>query len=248
MVFIDIHCHLDFCNDVPSIIKRAISHEVRIIITHGVNPKSNRSSLEFSGKYSEVKSALGLYPIDALKLSDSEIEKELTFIEENKDNIFAIGEVGMDFKEDLKEHERQQKIFEKLIALSIRINKPIIVHSRKAEKECIDLLEKLEAKKVIMHCFCGKWELVEGIVRNNWFISLPANVKSSQQFQRIARDIPIERLFCETDSPYLHPDKLPNNEPSFVIESYRKIAELKNLSLSDVEKAVSYNFEALLKA
>jgi len=247
MVFIDIHCHLDMCRNIPSIIKRASKKKVGIIMTQGVNPPSNRISLELSEEYPEVKSALGLYPIDALKLSDSEIEKEISFIEKNRDRISAIGEVGLDFKEDEENHERQEKIFRQLIALSVKIRKPIIVHSRKAELEAIEMLEEMKAKKVIMHCFCGKWSLVERIIKNSWFLTIPTNVAFSQQFQDIAEKIPLENLFCETDSPFLHPQKEKYNEPSLILESYRKISELKKINLIDVEEKIKSNFDRLFK-
>mgnify|MGYP002066923431 CR=1 FL=1 len=223
--FIDAHCHLDMCKgEIGEIIKRAEAKEVKIIITQGVNPLANRKALELAKRYPAVKVALGLYPIDALSLSDREIDAEFKFIKENQKKIIAIGEVGIDFKEDDKEHERQKKIFAKIIELSKEIDKPLIVHSRNAEKECIELLIERGVKKVIMHCFCGKFSLVNEISKQGWFMSIPTNVKSSEHFQNIIMNIPLENLFCETDSPYLHPDKLHNNEPVNVIVSCKSLA------------------------
>ena len=151
----------------------------------------------------------------------------------------------MDFKEDEKEHERQKKIFKKCISLSIDLDKPIIIHSRKAELECIELLESLKAKKVIMHCFCGKWKLVERIQNNGWFLTVPTSVVKSEQFQRVAREVPLDQLFCETDAPFLHPEKKWPNEPALVVESYMKIAELKKISLEEVTQAIESNYAKL---
>ncbi len=243
--FIDIHCHLEMLPDIPQVIQRARKADVHIILTQGVNIETNRKALELSSAYSEVKVALGLYPIDALKLSDAEIDVEIAFTRKNSKKITAIGEVGMDFKEDEKEHGRQKEIFEKFINLSIELNKPIIVHSRKAEQECIELLESLKAKKVIMHCFCGKWKLVERIQKNGWFLTVPTSVVHSQQFQTIAREIPLNQLFCETDAPYLHPEKKFPNEPALVVESYKKIAELKKVSLKEVQEKIAENYRRL---
>src|SRR3989344_5024439 len=133
----------------------------------------------------------------------------------------------------------------KFVDLSISLNKPIIVHSRKAEKECIEILELLKAKKVIMHCFSGKFSLISKIANNGWYLSIPASIKNSEHFQKIAKEIPIENLLCETDSPYLHPDKLRNNNPCFVKESYKKIAECKNLNVKEVEEKIEQNFQKL---
>ncbi len=245
-VFIDIHCHLDSCKDVEGCVRRAEEKGVGIIVTHGTGPASNRSALKLAKKYKSVKAALGIYPIEALALSDEEIEAEIEFIRKNEEKIFAIGEVGIDFKEDEKNRERQKEIFRKFVALSIDLDKAIIVHSRKAEEECIEILEEMKAKKVIMHCFCGKKKLVQRAIKNGWFLTIPTNVKHSQQFQENAALCPLEQLFCETDSPYLHPEKLRDNEPVNVVESYKKIAEIKKISVDDVKRKLNVSFHTLL--
>ena len=159
----------------------------------------------------------------------------------DKDKIFAIGEVGIDLKEP-KELEKQTQIFEKVIKLAMKIDKPLIVHSRKAEEECIQTLERLKARKVIMHCFSGNMNLVKQIVGNGWFLSIPANVKYSEHFQNIAKLVSLDNLFCETDSPYLHPEKKENNEPVNVIESYMKISEINDISLEEVKEKIWNNY------
>jgi len=238
------------CEDVEKVIESAKKAGVNIIITQGVNPQSNRKVFELSAKNIEVKSALGIYPIDALALSAAEIDNEIEFIRKNKSKLTAIGEVGIDFKESEKEEdrERQKDIFEKFVRLSIELDKPIIVHSRKAELECIEILEKNNAKKVVMHCFSGKFSLVKRIVENNWFITIPTSVKNSEHFQKIIKEVGIERLLCETDSPYLHPDKKWPNEPANVIESYKKISEIKGISLEEAKKKVFDNYLSLFSS
>ncbi len=96
-----------------------------------------------------------------------------------------------------------------------------------------------------MHCFGGNMKLVDKIIKNNWYLTAPTNIKHSEHFQKIIQKTPIEQLFCETDSPFLHPDKLPNNEPANVIESYNKIAEIKKMPLAEVEKIIEGNYKRL---
>ncbi len=242
-MFIDIHAHLEMCKDSEKVIKNA---KDILIISAGVDEKSNKKVLEFSKKFNNVKCSFGLYPIEALKLSEKELKKELVFVEENKDKIIAIGEIGIDLKES-PEFEKQKKNFIKIIKLAKKINKPLIVHSRKAEKEVIDILEKEKCKKVVMHCFSGNFKLVKRIIENKWFLSIPTCVKRSEHFQRVILEAPIENLLCETDSPYMHPDGERNNEPRNVIESYKKISEIKNLSLKEVEKKIEENFKRLFE-
>ncbi|MEK6899005.1 MAG: TatD family hydrolase [Nanoarchaeota archaeon] len=245
-MFIDVHCHLDMLENQEQALNNMRKSKV-ICITQGTNTLSNKKALKLSEENKEVKSALGIYPIEALKMSDKEINLELEFIKKNKEKIVAIGEVGLDFKEDLEQHSKQEELFKKFIKLSKELDIPIIIHSRKAELKCIEILEELKATKVIMHCFSGKIHLAKRITDNNWFLTIPTSVKNSEHFQNIIKQTPLEKLFCETDSPYLHPDKQWPNEPSNVIESYKKIAEIKKLDLKEVEKQLEENYNLLLQ-
>jgi len=230
--------------DISKVIEKADKREVDIIITNGINIKNNREIMKLAEKYKAVKPSLGIYPTDALELSDSQIDKEIEFIKENKEKIIAIGEVGMDFKE-ASDKEKQKTTFEKFIRLAKKIDKPIIVHSRKAEKECIEALERLGAKKVMLHYFSGKFSLAERAVKNGWFLSIPTAVNYSEQFRKIAKEIPLDNLLCETDSPFSHPMKRGQNEPVNVIYSYKKIALLKGIPLDEVEDKIEDNFKRL---
>ncbi len=241
---IDVHCHFEMIEDSDKLIENAKNAGVLTIVTQGVNPKTNRESLAISKKYDIVKSALGMYPIDSLSMKSEEIDAEIEFIRTNKKNIVAIGEVGLDFKET-EDKVIQAETFDKMIKLSIELEVPIIVHSRKAELECIELLEKNKAKKVIMHCFSGKLSLVKRIVDNGWHLSIPTSVKNSEHFQKVIEMTPITQLFCETDAPYLHPDREWPNQPANVVVSYEKIAELKKISLKQVCDHLKSNFDFL---
>ena len=245
MVFIDTHCHIDMMKDIDGIVERAITKDVKIILNNGVDIKSNRKTFELAEKYKEVKSVLGIYPIEALKLSDEEINEEIEFIRKNKDKIIAIGEVGIDLKwsKDLK---KQKEIFEKFIDLAKELDKPLIVHSRQAEEEVMNTLRDKQAKKVVIHCFNGKLELVDEAVEKGWLFSIPANICFSENFQKLVEKLPLENILCETDSPYLHPVKGErNNEPGNIIESYKKIAKIKGLKLEETEKKIEDNFKKL---
>lgn len=244
-MFYDSHCHLDLCKNPSDCVKRAMENKVSAIITNGVSPENNLQVLELARAFPIVKSALGLYPIQALSMSDEDIDATIKFIKKNETNIIAVGEVGMDFKEDVNQHDRQRKIFSKIIDLALEIDKPLIIHSRKAELEVIEMLEEAGVKKVQMHCFCGKMSLVKRIVANGWMLSIPTNIKHATQFQEVVKEVPIQNLLCETDAPYLHPDKERDNEPANVIESYKKIAQIKGLSLEDTAKAIERNYSRL---
>ncbi len=255
--FIDIHAHLDFQQIYPildEVIKNAKKVDVRIILTNGVDPKTNRLSLEMAEKYDIIKPCLGFYPPDAwhsescegkeFSFNKKEFEEELEFIKKNKDKIAAIGEIGMDYK-DGEDKALQKEVFTKLIRLAKEIDKPIIVHSRKAEEDVIDILEKEQANKVIMHCFCGKKKLIERAAKLKYYFSIPANVVRAENIQGIVKTVPLDHLFAETDSPFLSPFREKQNEPAFVIESYKKIAEIKQITLEEVKNILFMNWQRL---
>jgi TatD DNase family protein len=276
-MLIDIHCHLDHCyfkDDLDKVIDNAKKAGLKIILTAGINPETNRKALELAEKYDIVKPCLGIYPpktlqkeIDSheypLKENKFDIDGEIKFIEKNKDKISGIGEIGLDYSKG-EDSGNQKKIFEKMISLAEKIDKPIIVHSRKAEADCVDILGSSKSKKIIMHCFSGKKSLVKKVINNGWFLTIPTNVVRSAQFQDNTKTAPITQLFCETDAPYLSPfrdaqnlsgqilaslgnfKKFPigkRNEPAFVLEAYKKIAELKGMELKEVVNNVWMNWQ-----
>ena len=244
-MFIDIHSHIDICKKIDVLIKNAKKQNVKIL-TAGTSPKSNKEILKLKIKFTEIEIALGIYPTDALKLANLEIDSEIEFIRKNKEKISAIGEVGLDLKENSEQTlETQKENLTKFVSLARDLNVPVVIHSRKAENECINLLEKLKYDKIIMHCFNGNMKLVNRIINNSWYLSIPANVKHSEHFQKIVEKTPLKQLFCETDSPFLHPDKFRDNEPANVIESYKKISEIKKMPLIEVEKIIEENYKKL---
>jgi TatD DNase family protein len=246
-MFIDTHSHIDLLENTSKIIENAKEKNIKIL-TAGIDIKSNRKILELKKQNPEIEICLGIYPTETLKLSEKEIDSEIDFIKKNKEKIIAIGEVGLDLKENSQETlEKQKENLSKFVELAKRLDKPVIIHSRKAEKECIELLEKLNYNKIVMHCFSGNFKLVKKILENNWILTIPTSVKNSQHFQKVIEIAPIKNLLCETDSPYLHPDKEFPNEPANVIESYKKISEIKKISLEKVKKILEENYANFFK-
>jgi len=246
-MFIDAHSHIDLLKNIPEIISNAKKENVKII-TAGIDISSNRKILDIKKENPEIEICLGIYPTETLKLSDKEIDSEIEFIKNNKEKIIGIGEVGLDLKENSTETlEKQKENLSKFINLAKELNKPIIIHSRKAEEDCINLLENFNYNKIVMHCFSGKFKLIKKIIENKWMITIPTSVKNSQHFQKVIEITPIENLLCETDSPYLHPDKKFPNEPKNVIESYKKISEIKQIPIENVEKILEENYANFFK-
>lgn len=259
-MIIDLHCHLDhpnFDGRISEVISNAKKAGLKVILTAGVNPETNRKNLEYSEKNDIVKCAMGIYPIQTLqseidhgeyplKPNIFDVDEEIEFIKKNKNKIMAIGECGLDYSR-FQDKDQQKEVFQKLINAAEELKKPIIVHSRKAELDCIETLESSNLKNIIMHCFSGKKSLVKRINDNGWFFTVPTNVVRSQQFQFISEFVPITQLFCETDAPYLTPFKDKKNEPAFVVESYKKIAEIKKMEYEEVIKNIWMNWQKVFE-
>ena len=260
--YVDVHAHLEserFDGDLDEVIENAKKNDV-LIVQSGVNPETNKKSLELSKRYG-IYCSFGLYPIDSIAvefdgLKDDyvrdiegfDFDSELEWIKENKDNCVAIGEIGLDFKViecDEKIKEAQVRCFEKAIDLAIKIDKPIIIHSRGAELEAIEILEKKNCKQVIMHCFSGRKSLIKRCADNGWFFSVPPIITRLQHFQTLVSLVSIEQLLTETDSPFLAPNVGERNEPANVKVSVCEIAKIKCISEEKVKEKIFNNFKEL---
>ncbi len=252
MLLVDVHCHLtDSKINVDQVINNSVKAGIVSIISNGTNYEDNLKVIELSKKYSLIKPALGLYPLDAAGLGF--INKELVKVSVDVDQVLkqienskpvAIGEVGLDFKWTQEYNNEQIDVFQKIIKLAEKMNKPLIVHTRNAEKECLELLENTKTK-VILHCFGGKKNLVKKAIDQKFYFSIPPIIKNSTHFQMIAELCPMGKLLTETDSPWLspYPDRL--NEPAFVLESLKIISNIKKITIEECSNQIFKNYQDL---
>ncbi|KYK27075.1 hypothetical protein AYK26_00040 [Euryarchaeota archaeon SM23-78] len=255
MIIIDTHAHLDFKDydkDRDKVIEENKKAGVVAIINNGVDIASNRKVLELAKKYDIIKPALGFYPVHAVQVKEEEFDKELDFI--SKQDIVALGEVGLDYLkgEDNpfgdKYSKEMKACFEKFMALAEKKNIPIIVHSRRAELDMVEMLESssLKPEKILVHCFMGRKHLVKRILDHGWSMSISAIVKKLQQLQLIVEQAPMNQLLTETDAPYQSPyPDIRRNEPRFIIEALKKIAEIKKLDIEEVANMIYKNYQAM---
>lgn len=241
----DIHCHANELGDIENIIKKAKEKNVILFFSNSVDLKSCKKNLEMQDKYKEIKALLGLHPSNLLWMNEKERQKTINFIEENIKKSFAIGETGLDFKhaETKEKQEIQRRFFEKQIEIALENNKLIEVHSRQARLDCIEILEKFNARKVLMHWFTAEKELIERIIKNNWFISIGPSILSQKHVQEITKEIPLENLFLETDSPVKFSGK--KAEPTMIKEVALKIIEIKDIELKELEKTLEKNLKKI---
>jgi TatD DNase family protein len=216
------------------------SKEVRTIITNSTDLKSCKANLEISKKYKKIKLAAGLYPGKDLKKEHFKPFKE--FVLSNKSSIVAIGEIGMDFQES-DDKQIQEQIFKEQLKLAKQLNIPAIIHSRKAEKEVIEILENHKDQKIILHFFHANFKLIKRAEELGFYFSIPTNIVKSQHFQKMVKELPKNRILTETDSPYLSPHEGKQNQPAYIKESIKVISKIWKIPKSKVEQQIEKNFK-----
>lgn len=242
-MLIDCHSHLFLYKDFDKKIKENIEKDVKYIIENGLDPVSNRKVLDESSKYNIVLCSFGFHPTECIKYNIDQIEKEIEFIENNSDKIVAIGEIGLDFYW-IKDKEKQKYeifIFKKFLSLAEKLKLPVIVHSRNAERETIDILETYKLI-VILHSFFGDLELVKKAIENGFYFSIPAIIYKNKKFQKIVKEIPLDLILTETDSPFLDPIGFRNNNSWKVIYAIKKISEIKKIEENMLKEKIYENF------
>ena len=259
-MYVDVHCHLNYPpinSRVDEIVANARKAGLGLVITAGTNPKANDDVLAIAARFPDiVKASLGLYPLDAIGFEEPEAPRkrepfdadvEIQRMESLAPKCVAYGEVGMDFKfvKDPVLVAKQKEIFRKILEMVERTKKPVIVHSRNAELECIEMLETMSMKAVVMHCFGGRKSLITRAADKGWFFSVPPVIRRLQHFQILSQLVPVEQLLTETDAPWLGPVVGQPNEPANVVVSVEEIAKAKRLDPAAVKEQVWKNAQGL---
>lgn len=261
----DVHAHLTHPRLLPqvdAIIERAQCAGVTTIISNGLNPDDNRAVAALAQRQPTVRPAFGFYPVDTvlheMRAAGVEYPREgrectaeegLAFLRDHVAEAFAVGEIGLDGYWVPEAFWRQQEaVFCSLVRLAMAADKAIIIHTRKRERRCLELLRELGAERVNWHCFGGKVKLAREIADAGHYLSIPANARRSESFTRMLQTLPRDRVLLETDCPYLAPVAGSGSEPADVANTAAYAAELWNTDPASVQAQVEENFERLFGA
>ncbi len=246
---IDCHCHLeqkDYNQNRNQIIKQC-KKELRAVITSSAHPDDINLTLEIANKYKGfVFAVIGLHPEYIKEITEKQIEETIKAIIENKEKITGIGEVGLDYFWIKEEHwqEKQRQLFRKFIQLAKDLNLPLVIHSRNAGGDTIEILEKesMKGKRVLLHLFQDR-KNIQKVIDNGWLISIGPGIRKSKNLRKVARDAPLNRILLETDSPWFaqKEEGQEKGTPLNVKIAAEKIAEIKKLSIEEVEKQTDLN-------
>ena len=250
-MIIDSHCHLTYepmSSSLEETIKRANKDGVEFLLTISTEDKSFRNILDILDKYKCVYGSYGIHPHEAKQHKGIKFENIIEKVKQNK-KIIGIGETGLDFYYNHSEKKDQIESFLEHIEASQKTNLPIIVHTRSAEGETFEILQKAVKKnnlKILIHCFTGSKDFAFKLLDIGAYISASGVVtfKKSQDLADTFKEIPLNRLLVETDSPYLAPEPLRGkpNEPSYIIHTVKFLSELKKVSIENISDSTSKNF------
>lgn len=243
MKYIDSHAHIlsEYYDDLEEVIEKSSD---TLVIINGVNLDSNYEILKLVKNNVNLYGALGIHPSEVPNCDLKDLDNIETNL--NNEKIIAVGETGLDLYWDKTHFDKQVEFFKKHIELSIKYNKPLIIHSRNAEEEIYEILKEYKNLKFIMHCYGGSLELAKKFIELGGLIGIGGVVtfKNAKDLQSIVKGIELDCLITETDSPYLAPE--PNrgkkNEPGNIKYIVKKIAEIKGLSEEEVKHKIYNNF------
>lgn len=245
---IDSHAHLlpEFVENIEDNIKKAKLFGLKAIINSAIEPSHFDYALELEAKNQNfIYTTLGFSP-SHIKTLDFDLAYKQ--IRENK-CLVAIGEVGLDYHwiHDAFWQKKERIIFQKFIGLANERQLPLVIHSRKAEEDCLDILEENAEVPVLMHCFAGNLEQAKRVVDIGWMISIPTAVVNRKKHRRIAKKVGLEHILVETDTPFLSPVPGKKNEPANVKYAIEEIASLKGISFEEVDSITSRNAQEFFK-
>ncbi len=240
---IDTHAHLDALDDADGALARARDAGVTQVVTIGTTIASCRRALELADQHEGVFAALGVHPHGAGEAWEEELEELRALLSHPR--VVAVGETGLDHYRDYAPHDRQLELFRAQVGLAEELQKPLIVHTRAADEETLQVLRALAPDtRVVLHCFSST-ALLEPALESGWYVSFAGNVTypKAPELRWAAEQIPADRLLAETDSPYLPPQPIRGrpNEPANVAYTYAALAEARGEDVEELGRQVESN-------
>lgn len=253
-MLVDSHCHLDRIDLTPyqgnlgAALAAAHQAGVERMLCVGVDRGNAEAVCEIAREHAGVYASVGVHPLDIG--SDLESVDSLCALADRAE-VVAVGETGLDYYYSRDHIEAQQRSFRTHLRAAAVLRKPVIVHTREARDDTLRIIAEEADRDVagVLHCFTESWEMAKAAIEMNFYISFSGIVtfRNAEELRDVVRNMPLERLLVETDSPYLAPvpHRGKKNEPRFTREVAECVAELKGISLEELAAITSANFDRL---
>ena len=249
---VDSHCHLDFKDfqdDLDLVIKKAYNSNVKHMLSISVNLEDFNNVYKVANSYDNIYCTTGIHPNNVPENKNNELLFEKLSLNLNKKKVIGVGETGLDFYRNEENRINQIEYFNTHLEVSGLFNYPTIVHTRNAEKDTINCIEKAVKKhstKGLIHCFTSTMELAKKVLDEGFYISFSGIItfKKVDDLIDVVKYVPLDRILVETDAPFLAPMPFrgKRNEPSFVTHTLKKIAEIKKKKIEDMAQITTNNF------
>jgi len=256
---IDSHCHLAddvYAADLDQVVERARAAGLErvLVILEAGNPQEEKQAGAAHALWPDLRVAVGVHPHHAKQFENDALAAAVTVREQVGRLAYAraIGEIGLDYHYDFSPREVQQAVFRAQVDLALELQLPVVIHTREAEADTIEALKAAGHRlRGVLHCFTGTRELASAALDLGFYISLAGIVTfpKALELRDIARDIPLDRLLVETDSPFLAPvpHRGGRNEPARVVHTAETLAALRGISVAELARATTANFHALFR-
>ncbi|HBG00783.1 MAG TPA: hydrolase TatD [Firmicutes bacterium] len=236
---IDSHAHLNdpaYEGDLPEVIARAWDAGVQAIINVGYDLESSRFGVELADRYPGLSAVVGLHPHDA-RLWSEELQESLKDLAGHS-KVLALGEIGLDYHYDNSPRDAQRRVFRAQLALGQQLTMPVVIHSREATRDTLEIIGEYPEVPCLLHCYSGSLETARIYEEMGHFFSFggPITFQNAHRLRDVVAGIPLERILLETDCPYLtpHPHRGKRNEPAHLPLVAKKLAEIHGITLEDV--------------
>jgi TatD DNase family protein len=245
-MLIDSHAHLEmkeFNPDREEVIERARQAGVSYIVTVGTNLAQSRKALSLARQHENIYATVGVHPHDVAR-ADSKTFDDLCEIARDP-KVVAYGEIGLDFFRNISPREKQIEMFNLQLELAVQLKLPVIIHDRDAHEQTLRMVKASGVRRGVFHCFSGDYSMARQCIDLGFYISIPGVVTfdNAKTIQDVAQRVPLSSLLLETDAPYLTPapHRGKRNEPSFIINTAKKVAQIKGLPWEEVADVTARN-------
>ena len=241
----DTHCHLyyeELFKDLAGVLDRAHEQGVNRFICVGTNIQDSKKSLSITDNHENIFASTGIHPHDAKDVSESFIDDIYNLME--YDSMVAIGEIGLDYFRNISDPEIQKEIFVSQMKIAQDLDKPVIIHNRNSDQDMIKILREFPNVRGIAHCFSSDIDMAKAFLDIGYYISFSGNLTfKNSHLPEVAKEIPLDRILVETDSPYLSPEPYrgKSNEPGRTRFVAEKLADIFNLSFEKIAKQTDEN-------
>ncbi|MBW6486080.1 MAG: TatD family hydrolase [Syntrophobacterales bacterium] len=250
-MMIDSHAHLEmdeFNEDRDNVVERARAAGLVAVIVVGTSVPDSAKAVEMIGIYDLVYASVGVHPHEVKDIDATTYDSLRVLAQRNK--VVAIGEIGLDFYYNHSPRELQFQHFAEQLDLAIELELPVIIHDREAHAETLEFLGQRKGRlRGVLHCFSGDRRMAKKCLDLGFYLSIagPVTYKKSEELREVARYLPADALLVETDSPYLAPEPFrgKRNEPAFVVETAQRVAEIRGITIEELEAATERNTRQL---